>query len=553
MEESNIENLSSQFREEGEKQQKMTHPELDIIVITHGHLELSMHCVNAFYQNSTLPFHMIVMDDSTPDMDEGTDLTPEWFERFCRAHDNIDFIHSDTPHKTSISLINKAFDYCQTSYVVLSVNSNAPEPEWDAAGFQMMRRDPKIGVIGFKSLRAGTELIESAGLALSVDGSTLTDIGRGQPGQRLSKAYECDAVQWAFVLMRKEAVMGNLGADVYNGWKGWEDFESCFSVRSKGWQVWYCGLGTGYHKTLATRQATCFNDIALNLQNREIFAKRWGLWAKYHALYPQVGESFPDMEIRGGLSPVLLVDPTGVLYSKPVMAKSEPLDIKEGLSESEEVALTSLASAVTTPNATFVEAGSWKGHSASIIGKVVKQNGGRLYCIDHWQGNEGTKNVDRAQDKDIQAIFEHNMKTLELWDYITAIKSDSVTASAQFDNNSIDFLFLDADHRYQPFMDELKAWYPKLKAGATICGHDCEGYFSGAPQDIQDRIVCCLEEDYINNAYHPGIIKGLHDFFRDDYSLIQDTRIWFKKVVRDTNHCGIHPGIANFRKLAKSN
>ena len=526
-------------------------PELDIIVITHGHLDLTIRCVKAFYQHTASPFHMVVMDDSTPDMDSGIDLTPQWFEGLKKIHDNIDFFHSDTPNKTSLSLLNKALTYCKTPYVVVAVNSATPEPEWDMAGLQVMKSDPKIGVIGFKCIRLGTELIESAGLAQSVDGTTLSDIGRGQSGHRFAKVYECDAVQWAFVLLRKEAVEGNLGADVYNGWKGWEDFESCFTMRSKGWKIFYCGLGVCYHQTLATRVATCFNDIALNLQNREIFAKRWGLWEKYHALYPQVGETFPAMEIRSGLSPVLLVDPTGVLYSNP-MKQAEILDIKEAITEKEEVALTSLSGMVTTPKATFVEVGSWKGHSASIIGKVVRRNGGHLFCIDHWRGNIGTWNIAEIKEKDIYSIFEHNLKALGLWDCITPMRMDSLAASEKFEDDSIDFLFLDADHRYQPFMEDLKAWFPKVKAGGIICGHDCEGYYSGAPQEIKQQIDEHLAEDYINGLYHPGVIKGLHDFFDDDFSLVEDTRVWFKKVVKATNYCAIFAGIKDFKKLVKS-
>lgn len=526
--------------------------ELDIIVITHGHLDLTVRCVKAFYEYTSVPFHMIVMDDSTPDMDDGTDLTPEWFEKFCVKHDNIEFVHSPTPHKTSLSLLNKALERCQTEYAVLSVNSNTPEPEWDMAGLQVMKSNPKIGALGFKSIRLGTELIESAGLALSVDGTTLSDIGRGQPGHRFSKVYQCDAVQWAFVMMRVEAAKGNLGADVYNGWKGWEDFESCFAMRSKGWQIWYCGLGVGYHKTLATRVATCQNDIVLNLQNREIFAKRWGLWQKYHALYPQAGETFPDMEVRQtGLPPVLLIDPTGVLYSKP-MAAAELLDIKEGLRDKEEQTLTALANSVPTPNATFVEVGSWKGHSASIIGAVVKQRGGHLFCIDHWQGNEGTKNVARAKEKDIYAIFEHNIKALGLEECVTAMKTDSISASTQFDDASIDFLFLDADHRYAQFMEDLQAWYPKVKPGGIICGHDCEGYYKGAPKDIQEQIDAHLSEDYINGLYHPGVIRGLHDFFGDDYSLAEGTRVWFKEVKVSTHYCGLFPGATQFDQYVRA-
>lgn len=513
---------------------------LDIIVITHGHLALSMRCVKAIYEHTTSPFHLIVMDDSTPDMDEGTDLTPTWFARFRSTHDNLTFIHSDIPYKSSIQLLKQAFEYCETPYVALVVNSMFVEPEWDTAALQLFRANSQIGMVGFKSLRQGTELIESAGLASSSDGSTIWDIGRGQSSHRLSKVYECDAVQFAFAMLRLDAVKDNLGEDIYHGFKGWEDFETCFSIRAKGWKIFYCGLGVGYHLTLATRIAKSSDEIIANIQNREIFAKRWGFWEKYHKINLQLGEFFPNMEIRAKLSPVMGIDPLGVIH--------QGLDLKERIIPKEEEAISSLASRVQG-NATFVEVGSWKGHSASIIGKVARQSGGHLYCVDHWKGNQGTWNTAEAQGKDIYKIFEYNLRTLGLWDCITPMKMDSIEASKQFADASIDFLFLDADHRYKQFKEDLEAWLPKIKSGGIICGHDCEGYYSKADSRDRKVIDSHLAEDYIEDPmYHPGVVKGLYDCFHDDYSIVENTRVWFRE--NNNGHKEKREGVADCTNIS---
>jgi len=285
----------------------------DIIVITHGHLELTINCINSIYKHTIAPFHLIVMDDSTPDMNEGTDMTLEWFKRFQRTHSNITFVHSKVPYKSSLQIFKKAFEYCKTPFVTVVVNSLTVEPEWDIAALQIMRGTPQIGMLGFKCLRMGTELIESAGLGVSSEGATLSDVGRGQAGHRFSKVYECDAVQWAFVMLRLEAVKPNLGADVYFGFKGWEEFETCYTMRKAGWKIYYCGAGVGYHKTLGTRQAATLEDVIQNMRNRETFAKRWGFWNNYHRINPAVQEFFPHMRARDmDVLPVLSVDPVGL-------------------------------------------------------------------------------------------------------------------------------------------------------------------------------------------------------------------------------------------------
>lgn len=291
--------------------------ELDIITIAHGHMELTIECIKAIYKNTSHPFHLIVMDDSTPDMDEGTDLTPEWLDKFASTHSNITIVHPAEPYKNSHHLFRDAFQYCLTPFAAVVVNSLLVEPDWADAGLQVLKSNPKIGVLGLKCLRYGTDLIESAGLAQVAQGGSLTDIGRGQSSHRFSRAYQCDAAQWAFVILRVEAVAPNLGADIYHGFKGIEEFEHEFTMREKGWEVWYCGLGVGYHKTLSTRLAREEIDMRLNLENKEMWMKRWGFWYEYHKYNGAVPEYFPDMEIREKRLPhIMLVDPTGVMKQK---------------------------------------------------------------------------------------------------------------------------------------------------------------------------------------------------------------------------------------------
>lgn len=481
-----------------------------------------MRCVKSIYANTTSPFHLIVMDDSTPDMDDGTDLTPQWFERFCKAHVNADYYYSDVPYKNSLQVFKQAFEYCKTPYVTVVVNSMSVEPEWDIVGLQLMETDPQIGAVGFKTLRLGTELIESAGLAVRHDGALNMDIGRGQVGHRLSKVYECDTLQWAFILLRKEAVLHNLGEEVYNGWKGMEDFESCYTMRSKGWKMYYCGLGVGYHQTLATRVAKEQDDITKNFQNREIFAKRWGFWEDYHRVFRGLGEFYPEIKARPRTVRTLLtVDEGGKVLQK--------LDLEEAILPVEASALSTLVSGMTK-GATFVEVGSWKGHSASIIGRVAKESGGHLYCVDHWKGNEGTWNLEEVKEKDIYEIFEYNLRALGLWDIITPMKMDSIEASKKFADSSIDVLFLDCDHRYAQFKADLDAWLPKVKTGGIFCGHDCEVRYSEVTASDKKRIDSHLADDYIEGFCHPGVVKGLYDYFHNDYSIIPGTRIWYKEA-----------------------
>lgn len=52
------------------------------------------------------------------------------------------------------------------------------------------------------------------------------------------------------------------------------------------------------------------------------------------------------------------------------------------------------------------------------------------------------------------------------------IQSKSVEAASKFDDLSLDWVYIDATHRYKNVLEDMDAWYPKLKAGGLFSGHD---------------------------------------------------------------------------------
>jgi len=242
---------------------------IDIVVPTHDRIELTIRCIDAIYENTEAPFHLIVVDDSTDE------LTPKYFEKLQQAHNNITFIHSDEPYTEGNQLFNTGFAAAQSKYVATVMNSVTVEPQWEIVALGILENDPKVGIVGLKSLFPNGR-IESAGITMLK--YTPVDIGRDLAGHRQTAIYECPAVQWAFSIVRKEAATGNMPENVYNGFKGWDDIDLCFGLRAKGWKIIYCGYGAGYHYPRATRGSNSKESHEKNLENARIFYKRWGYW-----------------------------------------------------------------------------------------------------------------------------------------------------------------------------------------------------------------------------------------------------------------------------------
>ena len=48
----------------------------------------------------------------------------------------------------------------------------------------------------------------------------------------------------------------------------------------------------------------------------------------------------------------------------------------------------------------------------------------------------------------------------------------SLEASKAFAPESLDFVFIDGDHSYEGCALDIKLWWPKLKPGGLLSGHD---------------------------------------------------------------------------------
>ena len=48
----------------------------------------------------------------------------------------------------------------------------------------------------------------------------------------------------------------------------------------------------------------------------------------------------------------------------------------------------------------------------------------------------------------------------------------SLMAAKEFGDESLDFVYIDANHKYSEVSADVRAWYPKVKRNGVLCGHD---------------------------------------------------------------------------------
>lgn len=140
----------------------------------------------------------------------------------------------------------------------------------------------------------------------------------------------------------------------------------------------------------------------------------------------------------------------------------------------------------------FVEIGTWKGQSSAFLAVEIINSGKQIQldCIDNFTGStiEPGQMYDPVnQAGQLYNAFVHNMKPVE--GHYLAIKGDSAGSAALYDDASLDFVFIDATHNYESFRADLLAWFPKVKLGGLIAGHDYAPAYPGIIKAVTDHLA----------------------------------------------------------------
>ncbi len=147
---------------------------------------------------------------------------------------------------------------------------------------------------------------------------------------------------------------------------------------------------------------------------------------------------------------------------------------------------------------TAIEIGVARGCNAHSILKTLNLK--RLYLIDNYDRNNQIEYVGmgdwEGESKELLKSYKNKIKFIKLKSYL---------AKDQFEDNTIDFIYIDGSHLYENVLNDLKDYYPKVKDGGILAGHDIALH-----QEVTDAVI-----DFVKDSNLKLIVK------HDDWIIIK--------------------------------
>lgn len=161
-----------------------------------------------------------------------------------------------------------------------------------------------------------------------------------------------------------------------------------------------------------------------------------------------------------------------------------------------------------------VEVGTEKGIYAEILCKANPNL--HLYCVDPWKVYDHNLgyHIGTTQEQ-FDTFYKETIERLRPYK-ATLIKEMSMDAVQKFENGSLDFVYIDANHRLEYVIKDIVEWAKKVRPGGIVAGHDYYQYKYQHYSHVVEALV----------AYNGSYRRGL-PWFVLDLRPVERFRSWF--------------------------
>jgi hypothetical protein len=165
--------------------------------------------------------------------------------------------------------------------------------------------------------------------------------------------------------------------------------------------------------------------------------------------------------------------------------------------------------------------------------KYILENwDGVLYMVDVWRplGEEYEDMSNHLNYQNAYQLAMDNIKGYE--DRGIMIRATSKDASNIFEDNSLDFIYIDANHAYDFVKEDIRIWFPKLKKGGIFSGHDyLDMVWENDPNFLpngKDKYI--YTNTFEGTSFYNGVFgvnPAVDEFCKENGYTVNTTKEWF--------------------------
>ena len=119
-----------------------------------------------------------------------------------------------------------------------------------------------------------------------------------------------------------------------------------------------------------------------------------------------------------------------------------------------------------------------------------------LYCVDLWDVYYRAQFKLKSKAKQEEALALAHEKLDQYG--VTFIHKPSMKAVDDFEDESLDFIYIDADHAFDFVMQDLIEWSKKVRPGGIVSGHD---YYRFRGAGVVDAVNAYTHAHQINEWF----------------------------------------------------
>ncbi len=158
------------------------------------------------------------------------------------------------------------------------------------------------------------------------------------------------------------------------------------------------------------------------------------------------------------------------------------------------------AEEITVAPIEALEIGSWQGGSTTwLLDKIVSQRGGRLTCVDTFEGSSEHAAWINKIGKRIEDIFDHNVAVSGHANYCRKLVGRSQVVLRELYGERFDFIYIDGAHEARWVIEDAVLAYGLLKPGGYLLFDDYDYRFpNNAEQNTGiavDAFATCYAEE----------------------------------------------------------